>query len=313
MEDSQKIFREAIAFSRDGKIYAMNPDGSNVRLLGDGGLPPDYSSGGYYRVHQMAWSPDGRTIAYSTEDGLGIYNMSIDVFEVKKKLSIMSAMHPAWSPDGRSLAFTNLNYPAFCLNGGSDCFNIARIFIASADGVDISPTDLSVDTLQPFQFWDTNPNWSPDGERIVFASSRHRIWGIPESEVQNIYMMNPDGTGVTRLTESIYEETNPVWSPDGKKIAFDRRGNENYSWSIYVMNADGSDVFQVTHNLMQDRYYGHSPTWSPDGTKLAFVSDHDGNGEIYVINIDGTGLTRLTHDPREDAYPAWSPGGIEIN
>ncbi|MEX1239759.1 MAG: hypothetical protein WEB30_08580 [Cyclobacteriaceae bacterium] len=67
------------------------------------------------------------------------------------------------------------------------------------------------------------------------------------------------------------------------------------------MNADGSDLFQVTHN------FGHSPTWSPDGTRLAFESDHDGNSEIYVINIDGNGLKRLTNDPREDRFPAWSP------
>jgi Tol biopolymer transport system component len=294
--DEKFISTDVIAFTREGKIHVMNPDGSNVRLLRAEG-------------YDMAWSSDGLMIAYSAENS--IYTMEADGSEVKKMAlePTWSPQEPTWSPDGSSLAFTYLNFPSFCFPI-NHCYNIARIFIASSNGLGISPTNLVVDTLQQFQVVEMNPDWSPDGKRIVFCSSRARTLEIPNSWKPNLYIMNPDGTEVTRLTESFYEDANPVWSPDGKKIAFDRRGNANESWSIYVVNADGSDLFQVTHNLMHDRYYGHSPTWSPDGTRLAFVSDHDGNGEIYVINIDGTGLKRLTNDPGEDAYPAWSPGKI---
>jgi Tol biopolymer transport system component len=98
----------------------------------------------------------------------------------------------------------------------------------------------------------------------------------------------------------------PAWSPDGGQIAFhsDRNGN----FDIYIMNADGSDIQQVTSSNAMDGY----PTWSPDGGQIAFQSQRDGNWEIYLINTDGTGATRLTQDTAEDTDPDWSPGGDKI-
>ncbi len=86
------------------------------------------------------------------------------------------------------------------------------------------------------------PAWSPDGTKIAFSSNRD---GNDE-----IYTMNPDGTGVTRLTFAPGVDLNPAWSPDSQRIAWysNRDGNDE----IYVMNADGSNVVRVTTNTVSD-------------------------------------------------------------
>ena len=90
------------------------------------------------------------------------------------------------------------------------------------------------------------------------------------------------------------------------KIAFvsSRDGNDE----IYVMNADGSGLTNLTNNTVQDGY----PAWSPDGSKIVFVSNRNGEEEIYVMNADGSNVTRLTNDAAVDRFPTWSPDGTKI-
>jgi endonuclease YncB( thermonuclease family) len=123
-----------------------------------------------------------------------------------------------------------------------------------------------------------------------------------------IYTAAPEGSGVTRLTPPIPSfDGQPVYSPDGTKIAFHAVKDVPYP-QLYIMNADGSGLVRVTNNAFIDA----SPSWSPDGTKLAFDSERGGNLDIYVINVDGTGEVRLTTGADVDAFPAWSPDGTKI-
>jgi Tol biopolymer transport system component len=119
-----------------------------------------------------------------------------------------------------------------------------------------------------------------------------------------LYVMNADGSGQTRLTDNADPDGTPNWSPDGTKLAFvsQRDGNDE----IYVMSANGSDRTNLSNNPGFDGY----PTWSPDGTKLAFVSNR-GGGDVYVMNADGTGVTNLTNTGGVDD-PAWSPDGTRL-
>jgi TolB protein len=132
-----------------------------------------------------------------------------------------------------------------------------------------------------------------------------------------IYVINADGTGLRRLTRNTVNDSNPVWSPDGGKIALVRdRDNQHATANIYVMNADGSGQRRLTPNL---RLAGRGRpsvelAWSPDWKKIAFVAgaSYLGGGDIFVINADGSGLRNVTNSVTTTFDFAWSPDGRRI-
>lgn len=141
---------------------------------------------------------------------------------------------------------------------------------------------------------------------ILFVSERP-----PEHDGEEIYVINPDGTGERRLTYSGEGKNSniPQWSPDGTQIAFASNRDDEVGWSsIYVMDADGTHVRRLTPIGSRD----YMPIWSPDGTRIAFMSSRDGNAEIYVMNRDGSDLRRLTNNDVFDAAYFWSLDGREL-
>lgn len=160
---------------------------------------------------------------------------------------------------------------------------------------------------------DENPAWSPDGTKIAFASLRNTpvCDGTPSSPCNwEIYVMNADGSGVTRLTDHPAVDQSPAWSPDGSKIAF-TSARAGVPIGVYVMNADGSDVRRITQSMWGD----HSVSWSPDGTKLATTRCCPHSFEVWTMNSDGTNATPLstmTDNSIGDFGPEWSPDGARI-
>ena len=150
-----------------------------------------------------------------------------------------------------------------------------------------------VEQLTDNDYLDDGPAWSPDGGRIAFYSDREEGG---DGLVCGIYVMNSDGSGVSRLSgaSGSCSSGRLAWSPDGDRIVFD-------SWfDIYVANADGSGVVLLTNNTFPNDL---SPAWSPDGERIAFHSNRGGDWGIYVMNADGSGAVRLA----EGYDPSWSP------
>lgn len=147
---------------------------------------------------------------------------------------------------------------------------------------------------------DGAPNWFPGGQALVFAAEV----GTGRSD---IYRMNVDGSGRTRLTEHDANDSAPAVSPDGTRIAFESERDGNYE--IYVMDADGGNQTRLTNDPARDS----APAWSPDGRQIVFTSDRDNraSADVYVMNADGTGLERLTSD-RSNWAPQFAPDGQRV-
>lgn len=121
-----------------------------------------------------------------------------------------------------------------------------------------------------------------------------------------IYSSNLDGTNAVNLSHNPTPDVNPVWSPDGKFIAFQsiRDGQEQ----IYLMRSDGSQVTPVPNTGPLDTLAG----WSPDGQYLLLTSAREVNADVFAIQTDGTGLVNLSSSPSNEWHPSWSPDGMQI-
>jgi TolB protein len=286
------------------EIYLMNPDGTGGQRVTDnlvGDAFPDLR-------------PDGKRIVFDSNrlraDGESVLRSDLFVMKTdgSEQTFVARGSSADWSPDGKSITFhasaSGLTTPIRMDPGGptsdSDIFTV-KVGAALDEGA--APTNI---TNTPAQI-EEDPNWSPDGEKIVYT--RFDEGDNPDRPSgAEIFVLSSDGSGSPRrLTFNSEEERAPAWSPDGTRIVFMcRYGGPDFE--VCIMNADGTGLVQMTNNAVQEL----SIRWSVDGDQFVFNRPVAGQNQIFSINVDGTGETQLTNTPAGiNLFPA--PGFARVH
>jgi Tol biopolymer transport system component len=263
------------------EIFSANADGSDVRKL--------TKSGRKHASFLSDWSPDGQTIAFDSDRvdvdrrkrAVQIYLMNADGSGVTQ-LTRGPGFHgaPGWAPDASNLAIDA------SWGGGHDQAGIWIIPATDPDGV-TQDEARRLTTVPKGANFDSEPQYSPDGTSIVFS----RFKSARESA---IYKVNTDGTGLERLTPFGLNASDPDWSPDGQRIAFDSgdAGRPGSRGNIYVMDADGGNRKRLTDNPRITRNspfrLANNPVFSPDGTEIGFTQFFDRRTQLMVMSTNGS-------------------------
>lgn len=271
----------AFTSNREGltKIYLIDVDGSNLRRLSTED-----------RIESApSWAPDGNSIAYYSRslDGADI---DLRITEIASGKTVMirgngldkGPESPVWSGDSGRLAFSGANEQGK-----------TEIWVANRDGSGQREISSKVSTRHK-----GHASISPDGNKVVYVADMRGSVAIVSTDVES-------GQS-TILTEGITAaHESPRWSPDGKQIAFasSRDDPQLTRLDIFVMNADGSDV----RNLSRDPHEDFNPQWTADGKQLVFNSLRTGTAQLFSVDVESGTTERITNNGSHDMEQAPHP------
>ncbi len=169
-----------------------------------------------------------------------------------------------------------------------------QIYMMDANG-------KKAERLLESDFFDRDPHFSYDGQRIAFASNR--------SGTYQIYVLDMDTRAVRRLTTGPQDKSNPFWSPDGSQLLY--TFNTKGSFELGLMNADGSQARQITNKSFGD---SHGYGFAPDGCRISFESTMNNRNEVFIMDLERM-KSRVLIETDELSYrgdPVFSPAGNKI-
>ena len=208
-----------------------------------------------------------------------IYVMNPDGSDqIRLTINSRNDQRPDVSPNGQEIVFVSNRITETNPSGDFE------IFVMSSDGDGGGVRQLTFNGAE-----DSWPRWSPNGQWIAFHSN---VDGNFE-----IYVIRPDGTDLTRVTDYAGLDQFPEWSPNGKQLAI-RRDTD-----LYLIDPDGYNPIQLTDEAIG---INQMASWSHDGKKLAFLSTREGYPSVFVMDTDGNNLVNLTPKPDDVLASAWS-------
>jgi Tol biopolymer transport system component len=243
------------------------------------------------RNSQPAFSPDRTRVAFHrVVDGVRFQIWLSDLEGRERKFLTREATYgsgpPVWLPDSKHLVFNS--------RPGDGTMLLKKV-------------NTETGVVEPYRQLDPKWSWvrlSPEGQRIVFART-------DEKSVANIWMLpSLDAKEPRQITFDKETADFPMWSPDGKWLAFRlRRGSDT---QIGFVSADGGEVTQLTSGPGENWL----PSWSPDSSKIAFAGLRDGIWNIYWVARTGGPIHKITSQPDKMTlwvrYPVWYPTGDRI-
>jgi TolB protein len=258
----------------NGNVYKVNPQGDQLARL-TSTSEDDYAP---------AWSSDNKRIAMVRPrlDG-NIYRSDIWLIDAdggnghwaRPTPSPWDLMDPSWSPDGSRLVLSVIIQGVWYLG---------RMELATGDIYLFNPLSGGI--------VGTRPSYDRTGQKIIYVGSNYNT----------VEQINADGSGHKTRYSSKIAVDHPTFSPDGKRIAFEK-GAIPGNTDIFVKNFATGITTRLTSSLAADR----NASWSPDGTRIAFMSERSGKSQIWTMNAaTGGGLVRITHTASYERYPAWS-------
>jgi Tol biopolymer transport system component len=274
-------FNRFIERTESVEIFTAEPNGTDVQKL---------TSRPHFVSIVSDWSPNGQRIAFDSidfEQGhrhiSQIYLMNANGAGLRQLTESPGRrggqMTPGWSPDAHSLAIgADWGHPR----------SLQGIWIIPASGR-VTRDEAQRLTTRPAGFLqDAEPQFSPDGSSIVFTRFK-------DPRTSAIFRVGIGGSGLKRLTPWRLNDSDPDWSPNGRKIAFDSgdfNGETDGGGNIYVMRADGSGRRRLTdHPRLRkgDRFnVANNPVWSPSGTRIMFTHFLPQRTELVAMRPNGS-------------------------
>ncbi len=251
-------------------LYLVNESGSQRKLIIQNFLP-----------NHLKPSPDGKKFLSLNDSGIILIDVNDAIqSDQPNELVVLpygqlgGIINLSWSPSGDKILFSTYGPEHNIYTVGEDGLGF----------IQLTDDDSSL-----------APEWSPDGEQIVYSSTG------------GIYTMNSDGTNKQKVTD-IESSRSPAWSPDGDRIAFIRDGSD-YQVDLIVINSDGGNLIQFEIPGLWGCF-----AWSPDGNKIAFdaFDPVEGEPQLFVVNSDGNELRQITKTYDHPSCPSWSSNSEKL-